>query len=170
MFVTPPRWSKATAYRVLQSARVIDSLQLETESKDPITESVARELVPVLKADPEKVEEVWAEVPRGSASRAAEESRRTGRAEASRFYRYARGTGRGDAASDPRGAGPYQAPVLGCSADRVDPREGSDPWVTESKDPITERVAREMVPVLKEAPEQVEESTRRSGASVRPSR
>lgn len=53
-------WSDATAYRLLQSARVVG--QLPMGSSGPTTERVARELVPVLKQAPERVPEVWGEV------------------------------------------------------------------------------------------------------------
>lgn len=47
-------------YRLLKSAQVMD--QLPIGNSQPKTEAVARELVPVLREDPERVEEVWAEV------------------------------------------------------------------------------------------------------------
>ncbi len=47
-------------YRLLKSARVME--QLPIGNSRPSTESVARELVPVLRESPAEVEEVWAEV------------------------------------------------------------------------------------------------------------
>lgn len=47
-------------YRLLKSAEVME--QLPIGNSRPSSEAVARELVPVLKADPKKVEEVWGEV------------------------------------------------------------------------------------------------------------
>lgn len=51
--------SGAYGYRLLDSARVIDALP---NGHSPIGESVARELAPVLREDPDQVEEVWAEI------------------------------------------------------------------------------------------------------------
>jgi hypothetical protein len=48
--------SDATAYRLLQSARVMEQLPIGSR---PSSEGVARELAPVLREDPERVEEVW---------------------------------------------------------------------------------------------------------------
>lgn len=49
---------KSHAYRVIDAARVVELIpQLGNET----SESVARELVPILREDPEEVEEVWAE-------------------------------------------------------------------------------------------------------------
>lgn len=53
---------KSRGYQLLDSARVIGSLPDSTNVERPASESVARELVPVLREDPEKVEEVWGEV------------------------------------------------------------------------------------------------------------
>lgn len=53
-------WSDATAYRLLGAANVV--AQLPMGSSTPVTERVARELVPVLRDDPEQVPEVWGEV------------------------------------------------------------------------------------------------------------
>jgi hypothetical protein len=51
---------KSQAYRVLEAARVVEAIpQLGNGAP---SEAVARELVPVLREDPEDVEEVWAEV------------------------------------------------------------------------------------------------------------
>ena len=52
--------SDASAYRLLQSARVMD--QLPMGSPRPASERVARELVPVVRDHPERVPEVWANV------------------------------------------------------------------------------------------------------------
>lgn len=63
--------SGAHGYRLLDSARVLDALPA---GDSPIGESVTRQLVPVLRRDPEAVEEVWAEVVEeyGSAPTAAQ--------------------------------------------------------------------------------------------------
>ncbi|HEY6775209.1 MAG TPA: hypothetical protein VI122_01745, partial [Thermoleophilaceae bacterium] len=75
--------SDADAYRVLQAARVVG--QLPIGSPQPANESVARELVPVLREDPAEVEEVWAEVvelhgtsPTAAETRAVVEEKRSG--------------------------------------------------------------------------------------------
>lgn len=52
--------SRVHGYRLLQAARVADALS--NPGVTPPPEKVARELVPVLRDDPEKVEEVWGEV------------------------------------------------------------------------------------------------------------
>ena len=49
--------SHMTGYRLLDAARVAEALG----SNQLVTESVARELAPVLRDDPEQVETVWAE-------------------------------------------------------------------------------------------------------------
>ena len=53
---------KSQAYRLLDSGRVIEALGDSPVGERPASESVARELVPVLRESPEEVEEVWAEV------------------------------------------------------------------------------------------------------------
>lgn len=49
------------SYKLLTSARVVEALGESTNGR-PASERVARELVPVLREEPEAVEEVWAEV------------------------------------------------------------------------------------------------------------
>src|SRR5450755_2126049 len=52
--------SKSQAYRLLDSARVVEALRSPNgDPEPPASEAVARELVPVLKEEPERVEEVW---------------------------------------------------------------------------------------------------------------
>lgn len=50
---------KSQSYRVLRSARVVAELPI---GNSPRSESVARELVPVLRDSPEDVPEVWGEI------------------------------------------------------------------------------------------------------------
>lgn len=52
---------KRTAYRMLDAAAVVESVSHGT-LEPPASERVARELVPVLRDNPEQVQEVWAEV------------------------------------------------------------------------------------------------------------
>jgi hypothetical protein len=53
--------AKSQAYRVLEAARVVEALP---EAHSPMGERVARELVPVLRDEPERVAEVWRQVVR----------------------------------------------------------------------------------------------------------
>jgi phage N-6-adenine-methyltransferase len=54
-------WGKSQSYRVLDAARVVDALPESPIGERP-AESVARELVPVLREAPEQVPEVWGEI------------------------------------------------------------------------------------------------------------
>jgi hypothetical protein len=54
--------SKSRAYQVLDAARVVEALPHSTMVDSDLSERAARELVPVLRDDPEQVPEVWAEV------------------------------------------------------------------------------------------------------------
>lgn len=49
-------------YQLLEAARVINAIEPLNNCSTPLTEAVARELAPVLREDPAKVEEVWGEV------------------------------------------------------------------------------------------------------------
>lgn len=54
--------SKSRGHQLLDAARVIEALPRSTIVDSHPSEAVAREFVPVLKTDPEQVEEVWGEV------------------------------------------------------------------------------------------------------------
>ena len=53
---------KSRAYQMLAAARVVEALPESTNVERPASEGVARELVPVLRDDPDHVDEVWAGV------------------------------------------------------------------------------------------------------------
>jgi len=55
---------KSRAYQVLDAARVQEAIAESTNVEGPRSEAVARELVPVLRDDPQRVERVWGEVVR----------------------------------------------------------------------------------------------------------
>lgn len=54
--------ASSTGYRLLEAARVVALIPMRGNEGKPPSQNTARELVPMLRATPERVEEVWAEV------------------------------------------------------------------------------------------------------------
>lgn len=77
------RWGmgRSHAYRMIDAAEVVRAVSPNGDIGSPSSESVARELVPVMRDDPERVPEVWAEAvehngPRPTAGQVREARRR----------------------------------------------------------------------------------------------